>query len=115
MPPTPVPASRPAGSEVAARLQLTLLTGILVLAAVFRLPYLDRVPNGLFLDEASRGYDAYALLKTGADQFGVRWPLFAEGLDDFTPTLYTVLVIPAVAALGLTETAVRLPAALAGI
>ena len=52
---------------------------------------------------------------TGADQYGVRWPLFAEGLDDYTPTLYTLLVVPSVAALGLTEVAVRLPAALAGI
>ena len=40
-------------------------------AALFRLPMLGEVPNGLFLDEASRGYDAYALLVTGADQYGV--------------------------------------------
>jgi len=88
---------------------------ILLVAALFRLPLLGQVPNGLFLDEASRGYDAYALLHTGADQYGVRWPLFAEGLDDYTPTLYTLLVIPSVALLGLTEMAVRVPAALAGI
>jgi 4-amino-4-deoxy-L-arabinose transferase-like glycosyltransferase len=88
---------------------------VLVLGALLRLPMLGQVPNGLFLDEASHGYDAYALLQTGADQYGVRWPLFAEGLDDFTPTLYTLLVIPSVAALGLTEVAVRLPAALVGL
>jgi 4-amino-4-deoxy-L-arabinose transferase-like glycosyltransferase len=87
----------------------------LVVAVLLRLPMLGEVPNGFFLDEASRGYDAYALLLTGADQYGVRWPLFAEGLDDFTPTLYTLLLIPAVAGLGLSETAVRLPAALAGV
>lgn len=91
------------------------LTGALLLAAAFRLPVLDRVPNGLFLDEASRGYDAFALLRTGADQYGVRWPLFPEGIDDFTPVLYTLLALPSVAALGLTETAVRLPATLAGV
>lgn len=91
------------------------LASALVVAALLRLPLLGEVPNGLFLDEASRGYDAYALLLTGGDQYGVLWPLFAEGLDDFTPILYTLLIIPAVAALGLTETAVRLPAALAGI
>lgn len=92
-----------------------LLGCLLIVAALFRLPLLGQVPNGLFLDEASRGYDAYALLLTGADQYGVRWPLFPEGIDDFTPVLYTLLVIPSVAALGLTEAAVRLPAALAGI
>ncbi|MCC7371938.1 MAG: glycosyltransferase family 39 protein [Chloroflexi bacterium] len=92
-----------------------ILAAVLALSALFRLPWLGSVPNGLFLDEASRGYDAYALLRTGADQYGVRWPLFAEGLDDYTPTLYTLLAIPSIAALGLTETAVRLPAALVGI
>ena len=76
---------------------------MLLVAALLRLPMLGQVPNGLFLDEASRGYDAYALLLTGADQYGVRWPLFAEGLDDYTPTLYTLLVVPVVAVLGLTE------------
>jgi 4-amino-4-deoxy-L-arabinose transferase-like glycosyltransferase len=87
---------------------------MLAVAALFRLPLLDRLPNGFFLDEASRGYDAYSLLLTGADQYGARWPLFGEGLDDYTPTLYTLLVMPSVALLGLTETAVRLPAALVG-
>ncbi|MFN8636841.1 MAG: glycosyltransferase family 39 protein [Chloroflexota bacterium] len=88
---------------------------VVVVAVLLRLPMLGQVPNGFFLDEASRGYDALSLLRTGADQYGVRWPLFAEGLDDYTPTLYTMLVIPSVAALGLNETAVRLPAALVGI
>jgi 4-amino-4-deoxy-L-arabinose transferase-like glycosyltransferase len=93
---------------------LAALAGILIVAALLRFPLLDRVPNGLFLDEASRGYDAYSLVKTGADQYGVRWPLFAEGLDDYTPALYTYLVVPVVAVLGPTVTAVRLPAALIG-
>jgi 4-amino-4-deoxy-L-arabinose transferase-like glycosyltransferase len=98
-----------------ARVEMVLLAAIMVLAAVFRLPGLDRVPNGFFVDEASRGYDAYSLLWTGHDQYGVAWPLFAEGLEDYTPTLYTLLVVPSIALLGLTETAVRLPAALAGL
>jgi 4-amino-4-deoxy-L-arabinose transferase-like glycosyltransferase len=97
------------------RVEVGVLVGVLIVAALLRLPWLGSVPNGFFLDEASRGYDAYALLQTGADQYGVRWPLFAEGIDDFTPTLYTILVVPSVAALGLTEAAVRLPAALVGI
>jgi hypothetical protein len=72
------------------------------------------LPPGLSLDEASRGYDAYSLLLTGADQYGVRWPLFAEGLADHTSALFTYTAMPFVALLGLTEAAVRLPAAVAG-
>jgi 4-amino-4-deoxy-L-arabinose transferase-like glycosyltransferase len=97
------------------RQELALLCAVLLVAALFRLPALDRLPNGFFVDEASRGYDAYSLLRTGNDQYGVSWPLFAEGLDDYTPTLYTMLVLPSVALFGLSEFAVRLPAALIGI
>lgn len=68
-------------------------------------------------DEASRGYDAWALLETGADRHAQRWPLFLEsfGLGDFTAALSTYLTIPFVAALGPTVTAMRLPCALLGI
>jgi len=108
--------SRPSSSiGLSTGTELAALVVLLVVAAAFRLPALSTVPNGLFLDEASRGYDAYSLLLTGRDQYGARWPLFAEGLDDYTPVLYTLLVIPSVAAIGLNELAVRLPAALVGI
>ncbi|MCC6176509.1 MAG: glycosyltransferase family 39 protein [Chloroflexi bacterium] len=103
------------GAWLSPRVRLVTLAFVLVVAALFRLPLLDRIPNGLFLDEASRGYDAYSLSRTGRDQYGVAWPLFAEGLDDYTPGLYTYLTVPFVAALGPTPLAVRLPAALAGI
>jgi 4-amino-4-deoxy-L-arabinose transferase-like glycosyltransferase len=103
-------SSRPSG-----RVEAAALCAVLLVAALLRLPILGQVPNGLFLDEASRGYDAYALLRTGADQFGVPWPLFPEGLDDYTPVLYSLLVIPSVAMLGLSEVSVRLPSALVGI
>ncbi len=101
-----------AGLDASVHVAIVILT--LVTAALLRIPHLDQVPNGFFLDEASRGYDAYAILRTGADQYGVFRPIFAEGLDDYTPTLYTYLVVPFVAILGPTETAVRLPAALVG-
>jgi 4-amino-4-deoxy-L-arabinose transferase-like glycosyltransferase len=91
------------------------LGAIVALAAALRLPMLGSIPPGLFLDEASRGYDAYSLWLTGRDQYGVPWPLFPEGLDDYTPALYTYLALPFVAGLGPTELAIRLPAALAGV
>ena len=95
-------------------LRRAVLGIVLLVAILMRFPALDRVPNGFFLDEASRGYDAYSLATTGADQYGVRRPLFAEGLDDYTPALFTYLAVPFVAVLGPAEWAVRLPAALAG-
>ncbi|MCP5021329.1 MAG: phospholipid carrier-dependent glycosyltransferase [bacterium] len=87
----------------------------MVLASGLRLYGLGETPNGLFVDEASTGYDAYSLLETGRDQFGKKLPLFAQSLGDYNEALYRYLVIPPVYLFGLNEFSVRLPAALAGI
>jgi len=94
------------------------LPGVIVLvAAALRLPGLERVPPPLCQDEASRGYDAWCLLETGADRHGARWPFFLEsfGQGDYTAALSTYLTIPFVAVLGPTPLAMRLPDALFGV
>ena len=87
------------------------------IAALFRLPGLEHAPPVLNQDEASRGYDAWCLLETGADRHGERWPFFLEsfGPGDHTAALTTYLTIPFVAWLGPTATAMRLPDALLGV
>lgn len=89
--------------------------GIILLAAILRLFLLDQVPPGFTPDEAAQGYTAYSILKTGRDEWGIRLPLTPRSFGDFKPPLYTYLLIPFVGVLGLGETAVRLPAALAGV
>jgi len=91
-----------------------LLLAILVLAAGLRLIALGSNPPGLFSDEASTGYDAFCLLQTGRDQYGEFLPLFARSFGDFNEALYRYLTVPWVWAFGLTEQAVRTPAALIG-
>ena len=88
---------------------------ILLLGLVFRLIWLPNFPPGLTPDEASFGYDAYSILKTGRDQWGKLMPLTLESFGDFKPPLYAYLDIPFVAVLGLTKTAVRLPNVLFGV
>jgi len=94
-----------------------LVPALVVVAAVFRLPALEHVPPLLNQDEASRGYDAWCLLETGADRHGERWPFFLEsfGPGDHTAALSTYLTIPFVALLGPTATAMRLPDAVLGV
>ncbi len=88
---------------------------VLLLAAALRLTGLCENPPGLFRDELDKGYTAYCLLKTGHDQSGVAWPLFVRALNVTTSALYEYLTLLCVALLGLTETAIRLPAALGGV
>ena len=91
------------------------LAAVVLLAALLRLPFLGANPNGLFCDEACIGYDAYSILKTGRDKWGTFLPLYPKQFGSYNEVPYTLMVVPAVAVLGLTEFAVRLPAALAGI
>jgi 4-amino-4-deoxy-L-arabinose transferase-like glycosyltransferase len=87
---------------------------VIAAAAALRLPRLGRVPNGFIPDEALSAYDASSILETGRDQYGERLPLFPRSTARLS-CLYMYASVPSIAALGLTETAARLPAALAGI
>lgn len=91
-----------------------LMGAILLLAVYLRIYRLDTIPNGLQSNKAMRGYDAYAILKTGADSFG-NFPLFLRGFDDYTPALYSFMCIPFIYAFGLSAFSTRLAAALSGV
>lgn len=97
------------------RYSLLFLFGILVLASILRLYKLDTVPPGINRDEASIGVTAYSLLTTGRDEYGRSMPLSFESFGDWKMPLYIYVTIPFVKVLGLSELAVRLPSAIAGI
>src|SRR5579863_2905109 len=61
---------------------LAALIAILVVAAGLRFYNLAGDPPGLFCDEASRIYDAYSVLHTGADRWGERFPFYFKSLGD---------------------------------
>lgn len=71
-------------------------------------------PPSLDWDEASIGYNAYSLLKTGADEYGNKLPLSIRSFDDYKPPVYIYLDVPSIAVFGLNETGVRFPSAVFG-
>jgi len=87
---------------------------IVFFALFLRLFRLSEVPVGFHGDEASVGYNAYSLLKTARDQNGNFLPLAIDQFGDFRPAGYHYIAIPFIATFGLSELAVRLPAALVG-
>ncbi len=91
-----------------------VLVGIILMAFVLRFIGLVSHPAGFTPDEASFGYDAYSILKTGKDQWGSFLPLTLQSFGDYKLPLYTYLAIPSVAIFGLNEFAVRLPSAVFG-
>src|SRR3989338_10995101 len=94
---------------------LFVLGLILILAAILRFWHLAQTPPGLYWDEASLGYNAYSILKTGRDEHGKFLPFtnFAA-FGDYKPPGYIYAAVPSVGVFGLNEFAVRFPSALAG-
>ncbi len=91
-----------------------ILTLIILLAAFLRFYQLGSNPPSLDWDEASLGYNAYSILKTGKDEFGRFLPISIRSFEDYKPAIYTYLTIPSVALFGLNEFSVRLPSAILG-
>lgn len=89
-----------------------LFLSILLVGAILRLYQLGAVPISLHSDEAGVGYNAFALITAGIDEYGKPWPLIFRA--DVSPAIfYTTL--PSIALFGLTEFATRLPSALLGL
>ena len=87
-----------------------LILGLIILIAVFfRFYNLSGVPPQPTVDEVSIGYNAYSILKTGADEYGARFPILLRAYDDWRPALYVYLVIPFIALFDLNVIAVRFP------
>lgn len=88
---------------------------IVFLGIVLRFWQLGNIPPSLDWDEAALGYNAYSILKTGKDEYGVFLPRVLRSFDDYKPPLYAYLAIPSIAVFGLEPWAVRLPSAVMGI
>jgi len=93
---------------------LLLLTLVFGIALIFRFYKLSEYPVSLSMDEVAIGYNAYSILKTGMDEWGVKMPLAFRSVGDFKPAVDIYLTVPFIAIFGLTEFAVRAPVALLG-
>ena len=87
---------------------------LLVLGAALRLAALGALPLGLNQDEASAGYEAFALLTAGIDRCGKSWPVLFISWGSGQNVLMSYLALPFVALAGLKEWAIRMPNAISG-
>lgn len=92
---------------------LTVL--IFITALLIRFLVIDRqIPPSINWDEASLGYNAYSILKTGKDEWGRTLPLTFEAFGDYKLPGYIYTLVPFVALFGLSEFSVRLPSIIFG-
>ena len=92
-------------------LALLILT---LLGFILRFTGLDQNPPSLNWDEVSHGYNAFSILKTGKDEWGVTFPLIFRAFGDYKLPLYIYLTTVPVALFGLNAISVRLISVLAG-
>ena len=87
---------------------------VLVIGFMTRLVGIVNCPTGLNQDEASAGYEAYSLFKYGIDRHGKSFPVHFISWGSGQNVLYSYIMIPFIAVLGLNELSVRLPMAIIG-
>lgn len=88
---------------------------IFVLGALVRILYIGSIPPGLNQDEASIGYDAYAILHYGIDRNGIHLPIHLIAWGSGQNALYAYLSMPFLLLFGLNPLSVRALAVLMGL
>jgi hypothetical protein len=92
-----------------------LLVLIVLLASLFRLPFLSEIPPLLLQDEAAIGYNAITIAQTGKDEYGTVMPLTFKSFGDEKPPLYIYATAVMYHLFGWFPSLPRIVSALAGI
>jgi len=100
--------------EILDRRETALAALLLLLGCALRLALLGQLPLGLNQDEASAGYEAWAILRYGMDRCGNANPVLLTAWGSGQNALMSYLAMPGVAIFGLNEFTTRLPNALSG-
>lgn len=87
---------------------------IIISGTLLRLLFIGSIPAGLNQDEASAGYEAWALLSYGIDRNGDAWPVLFTAWGSGQNVLYSYLSIPFIALFGLNEISLRLAMGISG-
>lgn len=88
---------------------------LFLLGAVVRILYFGSIPGGLNQDEASIGYDAYAILHYGIDRNGIHLPIHLIAWGSGQNALYAYLSLPFILLFGLTPMSVRAVSLIMGL
>jgi hypothetical protein len=85
-----------------------ILIGIVALAFFLRVYKVTQIPPSLNWDEVAIGYNAYSVLKTARDEWGVKFPINFKSYSEYKLPAQIYASIPAIAILGLNDFSVRI-------
>lgn len=92
-----------------------IIISVILLGITLRIYEFGKIPAGIYVDEASHGYNAYSLLTTGKDEYGKQFPIFLRSFGTYASPLYSYLTIIPVALMDLNEISVRIVSLISGI
>ncbi|MDP3988181.1 MAG: glycosyltransferase family 39 protein [Candidatus Levybacteria bacterium] len=88
---------------------------IIFLAFFLRFWHLSSTPTSLSHDEVAIGYNAWSILQTGKDEYGISYPILFRSFDDYKLPGYIYSTAISEKIFGLNEFAVRFPSAVLGV
>ncbi len=98
------------------KLSIIILCIILLIALGLRVYKLTEIPPSLYWDEASLGYNAYAILNSGIDEHGETYPTSRfTAFGDYKPPGYIYATAVSMAIFGSNEFSVRFPSSASGV
>ena len=95
--------------------EIVLLALVILLSIFLRFYKLGSIPNGLYVDEALTGYNAFSILLTGKDEYGKFLPLAFRFFGSYSPPFYVYLTVVAVKIFGLSIFSTRFFSAAFGV
>ncbi len=87
----------------------TIVIGILTLAFVLRFYHIAQNPPSVYGDEISFAWNAWSILHTGADEYGISYPLQFRAFGDYKAPIPVYLLVPFFKFMGMNAFSVRLP------
>ena len=87
---------------------------IFLIGTILRFYQLGALPQSINRDEAALGYNAFALIETGKDEFSEAYPLTFKSFGDYKLPLYIYGSMPFVKVFGLSNFSIRLLSAVIG-
>lgn len=91
-----------------------ILAALLIFSFLVLSYKLEEIPNGVYLDEATTGYNAFSILKTGKDEYGKEFPVAFRFFGSYSPPIYTYLTVIPVSVSGLNAYSVRIISIISG-
>lgn len=92
-----------------------MIIPVLIIAIFLRFFNLGTTPAGIFVDEASIGYNAYSIMMTGKDEYGKSFPVLIRSFGDYKAPVYTYLLIPIYKIWGMNIASTRSISAASGV